>query len=356
MTPRQEANRTITAIAGIEVGHAQVPGGGSGCTVILGPFRAAVEVTGMATGTRELGTLAPEHLVPQADAIVLSGGSAFGLAAAHGVMAWLAERGRGYPTGVAPVPIVPAAILFDLQPDRSRPDAATGLLACEGASAGPVAEGRVGAGTGATVGKVPYRGPALVGGQPSSMPGGIGSAMIEVGGVKVAAIAAVNAIGDVLDGDGNIVAGLQAPNGTFLDASRVLLEYAPAEFADWAQPAGAGAGDTGKAGQTVSPDDPTSGQLLPGTNTTLCVVATDAPVSQGDLRRICRVAAGALSRRIRPVNTPFDGDVVFAVSPNPEVRDVSPQAVLTLGNAAREALEIALTRAVLSDEERARKG
>ena len=353
MSPRQEANRTLTAIEGITVGHAQVPGGGSGCTVILGPFRAAVEITGMATGTREFDTLAPEHLVPQADAIVLSGGSAYGLASAHGVMAWLAERGRGYPTGVAPVPIVPAAILYDLGRDRSRPDAATGLMACENASSAPVPEGRVGAGTGATVGKVPYGGPALAGGNPSSMPGGIGSALVEVGGVKVAAIAAVNAVGDVLDAQGNIVAGLRAPDGTFLDASRVLLDYAPAEFAGWNLPGAEGAGSPDRE---PAPADRTEGELLPGTNTTLCLVATDAPVSQADLRRICRVAATAMARRIRPVNTPFDGDVVFAVCPNPEVQDVSSGAVLALGNAAREALEMALTRAVLSDEARSREG
>ncbi|MDT8370015.1 MAG: P1 family peptidase, partial [Longimicrobiales bacterium] len=179
---------TLTTVPGIRVGHAEVAGGGSGCTVVLGPFRAAVEVGGMATGTRELGTLAPEHLVPQADAIVFAGGSAYGLAAAHGVMAWLAEGGQGYPTGADVVPIVPAAILYDLAEDRARPDASTGYAACGVATDEPVAEGRVGAGSGATVGKI--------GGTP--MPGGVGSYALEVGGVRVGALAVVNAIGDVL--------------------------------------------------------------------------------------------------------------------------------------------------------------
>ena len=348
---RQDAaNRTLTAIEGIQVGHAQVPGGGSGCTAILGPFRAVVEIAGMATGTREFDTLSPEHLVPRADAIVLSGGSAYGLATAHGVMAWLAERGRGFPTGVAPVPIVPAAILYDLAPDRSRPNATTGYEAADAATSDPVPEGRVGAGTGATVGKIGYGGPPLPGGAPTSSPGGLGSWVVEVGDYRVAAIAAVNAVGDVLGADGEIVAGLRAPDGTFLNASRVLRDHPPA--------IGPLGGDAGGAGQVDVPtplDGETPGPT-PGTNTTLCVVATDAPVSQAELRRICRMALTAMPRRIRPVNTPFDGDVVFAVSPTDEVVDVTPNAVLALGDAAREALETALTRAVLSDEERGRVG
>jgi L-aminopeptidase/D-esterase-like protein len=260
----------------------------------------------MATGTRELGTLDPEHLVPEATALVLSGGSAFGLASAHGVTAWLAERGMGFPTGGGVVPIVPAAILYDLGPDRSRPDAATGYSAAEAATGDPVPEGRVGAGTGATVGKL--------GG--TAMPGGIGSWLVEVGDHKVAALAAVNALGDVLDGTGAIVAGARGPDGDFLDGSRVLRESPP--------------------------DD-----LVHQGNTTLCVVATDAPASQADLYRILRMAVGAMPRRIRPVNTPFDGDVVFALAPSNAVEPLSDRAVMTLGDAAREALEEAITRAVL---------
>lgn len=308
---------SITDVPGISVGHAQVPGGGSGCTVILGPFRAAVEVSGMATGTRELNTLAPEHVVPQADAIVLSGGSAYGLASAHGVMAWLAERGRGYGTGGGVVPIVPAAILYDLAQDRSRPDASTGFAACDAASTDPVVEGRVGAGTGATVGKI---------GPGRSMPGGVGSASVNIGGITVGAIAAVNALGDILGPDGQIVAGGRGPDGQFVNASRVLRESPPeGEFAAWRGPPG-----------------PESGQ-----NTTICVVATDAPLSKRELQRLVRMAQTALPRRIRPVNTPFDGDVVFACSTAEEVREVSSGALMALGDAARVALETAITRAVL---------
>jgi L-aminopeptidase/D-esterase-like protein len=303
-------NTTLTAIPGIRVGHAQVPGGGSGCTAILGPFRGAVQVTGMATGTRELGTLHPEHLVPEANAVVLSGGSAYGLASAHGVMAWLAERGEGFPTGIDVVPIVPAAILYDLAPDRSRPDAATGFAAAEAASDAPVPEGRVGAGTGATVGKL--------GGPEGSMPGGLGSWLVTTGGYRVAALAAVNAVGDVLDGQGAIVAGARGPDGTFLDGSRMLRE------------------------------SPGAGEAPLG-NTTLCVVATDAPVGQRDLYRMVRMAAGALPRRIRPVNTPMDGDVVFGLAPSREVRSLTDREVMALGDAAREALEESIMRGVLAD-------
>lgn len=311
----QEApNRTLTGIPGIRVGHARVPGGGSGCTAILGPFRAAVQVTGMATGSRELGTLDPEHLVPEANAIVLSGGSAFGLASAHGVMAWLAERGEGFPTGGGPVPIVPAAILYDLADDRSRPDAATGFAAAQAASAVPVPEGRVGAGTGATVGKLA--------GPEGSMPGGIGSWLVEVGPYRVAALAAVNALGDVLDGTGAIVAGARGADGGFLDSSLLLR---------------------------ASLEDEEGSELFG--NTTLCVVATDAPVTQRDLRRVVRMAAGALPRRIRPVNTPFDGDVVFGLAPSREARPLGDRTVLVLGDAAREVLEEAITRAVLPHPE-----
>lgn len=308
---------TLTNVRGIRVGHAQVAGGGSGCTVVVGPFRAAVEITGMATGTRELNTLAPEHVVPRADAIMLSGGSAYGLAAAHGAMAWLSERGQGYPTGADVVPIVPAAILYDLAESRARPDASTGYAACGAATEAPVVEGRVGAGTGATVGKI--------GG--SSMPGGIGSFAVEVGGVTVGALAAVNAVGDVLDAEGRIVAGGRDAEGAFVDASRYLREQPPeGEFAEWRAPG-----------------------VEEGRNTTLCVVATDAPLSKRELQRLVRMAATALPRRIRPVGTPFDGDVVFAVSTAPEVREVSSAALMSLGDAARHALEEAITRGVTVD-------
>jgi L-aminopeptidase/D-esterase-like protein len=184
----------ITAVEGIRVGHAQVPEGGSGCTVILGPFRARVEVPGMASGTRELAVLDEVHVTGRADAILLTGGAAFGLGAAHGVMAWIAARGEGFPTPGGPVPIVPAAVLYDLAPERSRPGPAEGEAACRAAGAGPVPRGRVGAGAGARVGKLL--------GPEASAPGGVGSASGRVGRWTVAALAVVNSLGEVVDREG----------------------------------------------------------------------------------------------------------------------------------------------------------
>ena len=267
-------------VPGVAVGHGYAYGGHTGCTVVLGPFRAAVEVRGMATGSRELGVLDPHHLVPEVDAILLGGGSAFGLDAAHGVVEWLAEHGRGYDTGIVPVPIVPAAVIFDLHAHATRPDSETGRAACEAAVEGTPIEGRVGAGTGATVGKI--AGPS------GSMPGGLGAWSTEHGAYRVGALAVVNALGDVLDGSGVIVAGARSPEGVFLDTAALL------------QKSGGGAGEMA--------------QVVAGTNTTLAVVATDAPLSRVDLGRVARMATNALARRISPVHTPFDGDVVFAVS------------------------------------------
>ena len=304
-------NDTITAVPGLRVGHATAPGRGTGCTVVIGPFRAAVEVTGMATGTRELGVLDPRHLASRVDALVLSGGSAFGLAAADGVAAWLAEHRLGYDTGVALVPLVPAAVIFDLADGVPRPDAALGRAACEKASDAPVPEGRLGAGAGATVGKFA--------GRARSSFGGIGSAGGRHGSYAVGALAVVNALGNVLDGSGKVVAGARANADSaagapeFLDASTVLR------------------------GATAAP---------PLGNTTLGVVATDAPLSRGELARVVRVAATALPRRIDPANTPFDGDLVFAVSTAPATLELTSAEVLALGVALRDLLEEAITRAV----------
>lgn len=305
-------------VPGISIGHGHAYGGKSGCTVILGPFRAAVEVPGMATGSRELGVLDPHHLVPHADAIVLAGGSAFGLAAADGVMRWLAEHDRGYETGVVKVPIVPAAVIFDLHDHTTKPDAETGMAACEDAAERWPAEGRVGAGAGATVGKLA--------GPKASMPGGFGAWAQDFGPYRVGAVAVVNALGDVLDGTGAIVAGARGPDGAFLDTTALL-----------------------RAGPGAAPDGKASGEMrdiVAGTNTTLAVVVTDAPLSRIDLGRLARMATNALSRRIAPVHTPFDGDVVFAVSTASSSRDMASSEVLSLGAAAQSVLEEAITRAV----------
>jgi L-aminopeptidase/D-esterase-like protein len=308
-------NDTLTVVPGIRVGHATAPGGGTGCTVVLGPFRGAVELSGLATGTRELGALDPRHLVASIDAVLLTGGSAFGLAAADGVAGWLAERGLGFDTGIAPVPIVPAAVIFDLAEGVPRPDAALGRDACAAASTAPVREGRVGAGAGATVGKLA--------GRSRSSPGGLGSAAGRVGEHAVGALAVVNALGNVTDRNGRVVAGARGERA-----------------GEWLDPAAARRiGALPGVGQAA-------GAPRAGTNTTLAVVATDAPLSRGELARVVRVAATGLARRIDPVHTPFDGDVVFALSTAPEVSEIGPAESLALSVALRDALEEAVVRAV----------
>ena len=297
----------ITDVPGIRVGHAGDPEARTGCTVVLGPFRAAADARGAGTGTRELATASPDHLVDRVDAILLTGGSAFGLAAADGVMGWLEEHGQGYDTGFARVPIVPAAVIFDLDsgsPDR-RPDAAMGRAACEAAGT-EVAEGAVGAGTGATVGM--GRGPG------EAMPGGVGTASVTGSGFTVGALVVVNALGDVLDGRGEIIAGTRGPDGAFLDSDRLARDAA------------------------VEP--------MPGSNTTLCVVATDAPLDRTALAALARAGSTGMARRISPAHTPFDGDVVFAVSAAEPVRPAPPALRLALSALAAEAVGQAIERAV----------
>jgi L-aminopeptidase/D-esterase-like protein len=298
-------------VPGVEVGHATAYGGRSGCTVVLGPFRAAAEVRGLATGSRELDVLRSDHLVPRVDAILLAGGSAFGLAAADGVVSWLAERGRGHDAGVARVPIVPAAVIFDLHQHQTRPDAETGREACVDARAGRPAEGMVGAGCGATVGKIA--------GPDGAMDGGVGVASAEVDGFQVGALVVVNALGDVLDGAGRIVAGARGADGTFVDTAALLRRG-------------------GSRGELAA--------VTAGANTTLAVVATDAPLTRVGLGRLARMAGNALPRRISPVHTPFDGDVVFVVSTSEAEREMESGEVMALGATAQHALEEAITRAV----------
>jgi L-aminopeptidase/D-esterase-like protein len=289
--------------------------------VVLGPARGAVEVRGLATGTRELDALSPLHTVPRCDALFLTGGSAFGLAAADGVVGWLEERGRGFRTPAARVPIVPGAVLYDLGvgDPAIRPDAAMGRAAAAAAGTGPVEEGAVGAGAGATVGK-------LRGGEGAAA-GGVGSWTDDAGEGAVGALAVVNAFGDVTDGAGEILAGARSEDGGFLDTVRSLREGA--------RPAGFG-------------EDPGQGR---GRNTTLGVVATDVPLDTRALQIVARQATHALARRVRPAETPFDGDVVFALSTGREApaegSDAGDQgAVLSLALRAQEALEGAIERAV----------
>jgi L-aminopeptidase/D-esterase-like protein len=303
------ANETITAVAGVRVGHAVHAGGRTGCTVLLGPFRGACDVRGLATGTREIDSLSPTHLVPRIDAVLLTGGSAFGLAAADGVMRWVAEHGGGFDTGVARVPIVPAAVIFDLTADRIAPDAELGYQACEAASREPVREGATGAGAGATIGKLR--------GREHADPGGVGTFALRCGSHMVGAIAVVNAMGDVIDYDDRIVAGTRAADGSHLNSMKAIIEM--------------------------------SMELVPpATNTTIAAVVTDAPLSRIALQTVARAASCGIVRRIAPSNTVFDGDVVFALSTADDVREQSAPELLALGTAAQMALEQAILRAARS--------
>ena len=304
---------TSFGACGLVVGHASDIEGATGCTVVrgaTGPFRCAVHVVGRATGTRELALLEPGQLVDRVDAILLAGGSAYGLDAAAGVMRWMEERGRGFSVGAGVVPIVPAAVVFDLAPlgrFDARPTPAMGHAACEAATSEPQ-EGSVGAGTGATLGKVA--------GPEGSMKGGLGVGAADVGDVVVRALAVVNALGDVRDASGRIIAGARDAQGRFLDSS------------DWMARG---------AGERPRFDD------LAGRNTTLCLVCTNAARDRVQLTSLARAAAAALYRRITPVGTLFDGDVVFATAPM-EGGIAAPAAqVEALGV---RALEMAIERAV----------
>lgn len=295
---------------GLAVGHATDEAGGTGCTVLRGidrPLRGACAVLGRATGSRELALLEPGHLVEQVDAILLTGGSAYGLDAAAGVMRWMEARGRGFPVGAGVVPIVPAAVLFDLAPCGrfdARPTAAMAETACDAARPEGIAEGSVGAGTGLTVGKC--LGPA------GAMRGGFGVATAVGEGCAAAACVAVNAFGDVRDATGAILAGARRPDGRFLDtAAHIAAHGAPAGFA-------------------AAP------------HTTLAVVAVDAAFTRLALHGIARAATAAFHRRITPAGSRVDGDIVFALSPMEGPTADAAQAEML----AVAALEAAIERAV----------
>lgn len=273
-------------------------------------FRCAAHVVGRATGTRELALLEPGHLVDRVDALLLSGGSAYGLDAAAGVMRWMEERQRGFPVGTGVVPIVPAAVVFDLAPlgrFDARPTAAMAYDACESA-ASDVIEGSIGAGTGTTVGKVA--------GPDACMKGGIGCGEADAGGVLVRALAVVNALGDVRDAAGRIMAGARDAEGRWMDSERWMTRDASG----------------------ASPFD-----AMAGRNTTLCVVSTNAALDRVQLASLARAASAALFRRITPVGTSFDGDVVFATAPL-EHGVTAPAATVEV--LAVRALEIAIERGV----------
>jgi L-aminopeptidase/D-esterase-like protein len=272
-------------IADLAVGHWTDPVGLTGCTVVLPPAGnvAAASVRGGGPGTRETDLLQPQAHIEAVSAVLLSGGSAFGLAAAQGVVAWCERKGIGYDRFGRPIPIVPAAVLFDLAVGDwdARPGPAEGEAACEAASSEDGPMGNVGAGTGATVGKV--------GGPERMTKGGLGWAVVEAGPVTVGAIAAVNAGGDVLGEDGQVLAGARVPGGA-REAIRALLAGGPPD-------------------REVLPEPPP-----PGGSTTLALVATNAALSKAQVHRVAVQAHDGMARAIRPVHTSYDGDTVFALA------------------------------------------
>ena len=286
-------NNSLTSLQGILVGHYTDLRRPTGCTVVLCPEGAVagVDVRGAAPGTRDTDVLSPSNTVQEVHGVLLTGGSAYGLDAAGGVMRWLEERGHGFQLGPAIVPIVPAAVIFDLWVDdfsdaltksaknpRIRPDIEAGYLACQAASSEPVTEGNVGAGTGATLGKL--------NGPDCAMKGGIGSASLCVNGVTVAALVVCNALGDVIDPlTGQLLAGARI----YAD-SRTLLDIRQAQL---------------KGHSIAKPQV--------GSNTTIGVVATDAVLTKPQAHRLAQVAHDGLARSIRPVHTPMDGDTLFAL-------------------------------------------
>lgn len=309
-------NSTITDIPGMRVGHATHLEAATGCTVILCPPNTigAVDVRGGAPGTRETDVLNPQNHVDIVNAVVLAGGSAYGLSAADGVMRYLAERDTGYKTRAGfTVPIVPAAILFDLALGTPGiyPDAAMGYAACEAASDAAVAQGTIGVGTGAICGAIL--------GKEFATKGGVGSASIAVGSeLIVGALVAVNAVGDVLDNTGQIIAGVrQPPDGnTFmgmLNAMKQMMLQPPV-----AAPAASS-----------------------GENTVIGVVASNAKLTKAQTQKVAQMAHDGIARAVNPAHTMYDGDTIFALSTGQVVVDTS-----LVGAFAAEAVSQAIRNAV----------
>ena len=302
---------SITRVAGIEVGHFTDTRRPTGCSVVIAREGAVagVDVRGAAPGTRETDLLDPCNLVEKVHAVMLSGGSAWGLEAATGAVRWLEERGVGLDVAVGRLPIVPAAVLFDLLVGdmRIRPDAAAGYAACAAASSADPAEGNVGAGAGAVVGKVF--------GIQHAMKGGVGTASVTVDGVTVGALIACNALGDVIDPDtAQVMAGARTDDGRALrDTRRALLR-----------------------GQPPQP-------LLAGTNTTIGVVATDAILTKVQAHRLAIAAHDGLARSINPVHTMSDGDTLFSLGTG---RAGKSLGMMVLATMAAEATARATVRAV----------
>lgn len=312
-------NETLTAVHGIHVGHMTDLDAITGCTVIICPEGTVggVDQRGGAPGTRETDLLRPMHLVESVTAVVLSGGSAYGLAAADGAMRWLEEHGSGYKAaqGRFIVPIVPAAILMDLGIGRAdvRPDAAMGYAACAAATTDPVTQGSVGAGTGCRIG--------AAFGNDFATKGGIGSAAVyDDDGLVVAALVAVNAVGDVYDESGQIMAGVrQPPDGkTFMGMLNALREIAKQQR-------------IANEGQNPLADG----------NTVIGVVATNAKLSKEHANKVAQMAQNGVARAIHPAHTMYDGDTLFALATGQIDSDVN-----LVGGYAIEAVERAIRNGV----------
>lgn len=306
---------SVVDVPGLQVGHFTLSERLTGCTVVLAPHGAvgAVDVRGAAPGTRETDLLDPANLVDKVHAVLLSGGSAFGLDAATGVVRWLDEQGIGFETGYGRVPIVPAAVLFDLpvvrpgDDPKARPDAQAGYQACQAASTATPAAGNVGAGAGACVGKLF--------GLDRCMKGGIGNASVRVGPWVVGALVACNAVGDVIDpATGQVLAGARTADGRhLLDTQRALLQ-----------------GERGN-------------RPLPGTNTTIGVIATNATLTKPQAKRLAMSAHDGLARSIRPAHTTLDGDTLFALATGTET---STPDLMLLTVMAAEATALATVDAI----------
>ncbi len=300
----------ITAVAGLRVGHATDPVGLTGCTVVLCEAGAVVgaDVRGGGPATRETDLCQPGRLVERAHAILLSGGSAYGLDAAAGVMRFLEERGAGFPTGFGVVPIVPAACIFDLAlgDATARPDGAMGYAACAAAGDDPVEQGSIGAGTGASVGKI--------GGMATATRGGLGSAALRLpSGAVIAALIVCNAFGDVIDRrTGQVLAGARRPEGGWLRTAELMT-----------------GGGTALSGSAFG-------------NTTIGCIATSARLTKEQVHRLAQVGHDGLARAIDPVHLPADGDALFALSLGEDEADL-----FTLCAGAAAVVETAVRRAVL---------